>query len=40
MPNGHLVSRISDYILYSVEAEAIENVVAQFGPCMLPLYFA
>ncbi|KAJ5963795.1 uncharacterized protein N7479_003671 [Penicillium vulpinum] len=30
-PNGHLVSRISDYILYSVEAGAIDKVVAQYG---------
>jgi prephenate dehydrogenase (NADP+) len=32
--NGHLVSRQSDYILYSVEAELIDAVVAQYGPCM------
>ncbi|MCJ1363050.1 prephenate dehydrogenase (NADP(+)) [Acarospora aff. strigata] len=31
-PNGHLVSRISDYIIYSVEAETIDKVVAQYGP--------
>ncbi|KAI9673421.1 MAG: prephenate dehydrogenase (NADP(+)) [Caeruleum heppii] len=31
-PNGHLVSRVSDYIIYSVEAETIGRVVAQFGP--------
>ncbi|MCJ1290353.1 prephenate dehydrogenase (NADP(+)) [Xylographa carneopallida] len=31
-PNGHLVSRSSDYIIYSVEAEAIDKVVAQYGP--------
>ncbi|KAK5013523.1 prephenate dehydrogenase (NADP(+)) [Cryomyces antarcticus] len=30
--NGHLVSRCSDYIIYSVEAEKIDRVVAQFGP--------
>ncbi|KAJ5214145.1 hypothetical protein N7449_001314 [Penicillium cf. viridicatum] len=30
-PNGHLVSRISDYILYSVEAGVIDKVVAQYG---------
>lgn len=35
MPNGHLVSRISDYIIYSVEAGMIERVVAMYGPCML-----
>ncbi|MCJ1306760.1 prephenate dehydrogenase (NADP(+)) [Agyrium rufum] len=32
LPNGHLVSRCSDYIIYSVEAEAIDAVVAQYGP--------
>ncbi|KAH0542858.1 prephenate dehydrogenase (NADP(+)) [Glutinoglossum americanum] len=31
-PNGHLVSRASDYIIYSVEAEAIDGVVAMYGP--------
>ncbi|KAK8088692.1 prephenate dehydrogenase [Apiospora hydei] len=30
--NGHLVSRTSDYIIYSVEAAAIDRVVAQYGP--------
>ncbi|KAI1827425.1 prephenate dehydrogenase [Xylaria intraflava] len=30
--NGHLVSRASDYIIYSVEAAAIQNIVAQYGP--------
>ncbi|KAK6864889.1 prephenate dehydrogenase [Apiospora arundinis] len=30
--NGHLVSRISDYIIYSVEAAVIDRVVAQYGP--------
>jgi prephenate dehydrogenase (NADP+) len=30
--NGHLVSRQSDYIIYSVEAELIDTVVAQYGP--------
>lgn len=29
-----LVSRISDYILYSVEAGSIDKVVEQYGPCM------
>ena len=32
--NGHLVSRASDYIIYSVEAAAIHLVVAEYGPCM------
>lgn len=32
MPNGHLVSRISDWIIYSVEAEMIGKVVAEFAP--------
>ncbi|KAK3379755.1 hypothetical protein B0T24DRAFT_521516 [Lasiosphaeria ovina] len=30
--NGHLVSRASNYIIYSVEAAAIGRVVSQFGP--------
>ncbi|CAK7210638.1 Nucleosomal histone H3-Lys79 methylase [Sporothrix curviconia] len=30
--NGHLVSRASDYIIYSVEAAAIGQVVKQYGP--------
>ncbi|KAJ4421279.1 prephenate dehydrogenase (NADP(+)) [Neurospora sp. IMI 360204] len=30
--NGHLVSRASDYIIYSVEAAVIDRVVAQYGP--------
>ncbi|OAT02336.1 prephenate dehydrogenase (NADP+), variant 2 [Blastomyces dermatitidis ER-3] len=32
LPNGHLVSRISDYIIYSVEAEVIDKIVAEYGP--------
>lgn len=31
-PNGHEVSRISDFIMYSVEAEYISHVVSQYGP--------
>ncbi|KAH7045947.1 prephenate dehydrogenase, partial [Macrophomina phaseolina] len=31
-PDGHLVSRCSDYIIYSVPAEAIDSVVANYGP--------
>ncbi|KAE8351781.1 hypothetical protein BDV28DRAFT_136407 [Aspergillus coremiiformis] len=31
-PNGHLVSRISDFIIYSVEAAVIDKVVAEYGP--------
>ncbi|KAI0004866.1 prephenate dehydrogenase [Xylariaceae sp. FL0662B] len=30
--NGHLVSRVSDYIIYSVEAASIDSVVAEYGP--------
>ncbi|RPA97865.1 Prephenate dehydrogenase [Choiromyces venosus 120613-1] len=30
--NGHLVSRTSDYIMYAVEAELIDTVVAAYGP--------
>ncbi|KAK9453767.1 hypothetical protein V1511DRAFT_522618 [Dipodascopsis uninucleata] len=32
LKNGHYVSRISDYIIYSVEAENISNIVAAYGP--------
>jgi prephenate dehydrogenase (NADP+) len=32
MPNGHLVSRSSDWIIYSVPAEVIGKIVAEFGP--------
>lgn len=31
-PNGHLVSRISDWIIYSVEAETVGKVVAEYAP--------
>ncbi|KAF2086674.1 prephenate dehydrogenase [Saccharata proteae CBS 121410] len=31
-PDGHLVSRCSDYIIYSVPAEYIDQVVATYGP--------
>ena len=30
--NGHLVSRQSDYIIYSVEASNISKIVAMYGP--------
>lgn len=33
VPNGHSVSRVSDWIMYSVEAEYIDRVVAEYGPC-------
>ncbi|KAK4495891.1 hypothetical protein PRZ48_013159 [Zasmidium cellare] len=32
LENGHLVSRSSDWIMYSVEAKNIDAVVAKFGP--------
>lgn len=32
MRDGHYVSRTSDFIIYSVEASALDHVVAQFGP--------
>lgn len=32
--DGHQVSRTSDFIMYAVEAEFIDSVVAQFGPCV------
>lgn len=31
--DGHSVSRIADWIMYSVEAEYIDRVVAEYGPC-------
>lgn len=30
--NGHYVSRVSDYIIYSVEAENIDKIVQMYGP--------
>ncbi|KAF8295429.1 prephenate dehydrogenase [Clavulina sp. PMI_390] len=30
--DGHAVSRMADYIIYSVEAEYIDSVVEQYGP--------
>ena len=33
MQDGHAVARSSDFIIYSVEAEFIEKVVAEYGPC-------
>ena len=35
LKTGHLVSRVSDYIIYSVEAKNIDAVVKLFGPCTL-----
>jgi len=32
LPDGHLVSRASDWIVYSVEAVLIEKVVKEYGP--------
>ncbi|KZT21141.1 Prephenate dehydrogenase [Neolentinus lepideus HHB14362 ss-1] len=32
LPDGHRVSRTSDFIVYSVEAEYIDRVVAEYGP--------
>lgn len=32
--NGHFVSRKADFIIYSVEAEFIDRVVAEYGACM------
>ena len=33
MRDGYLVSRESDFIIYSVEAEYLDAVVKQYGPC-------
>lgn len=35
--DGHAVSRSSDFILYSVEAEFIDRVVKEYGPCTFNL---
>ena len=32
LKNGHFVSRISDYIIYSVEAENIDKIVSIYAP--------
>lgn len=32
LKNGHYVSRISDYVIYSVEAESIGKIVSIYGP--------
>lgn len=32
LKNGHLVSRISDYIIYSIEAANIDKIVSIYGP--------
>ena len=39
MHDGHAVARSSDFIIYSVEAESIDKVVAEYGPCMLEFDF-
>jgi hypothetical protein len=33
LPNGHHVSRISDWLMYVVEAEYLDKIVAEYGPC-------
>ena len=33
MKNGSFVSRLSDFIIYSVEAEYLDSVVEKYGPC-------
>lgn len=32
LPDGHAVSRISDFIIYSVESSSILPIVAEYGP--------
>lgn len=34
--DGHLVARSSDYIIYSVEAEAIGRVIETYALCAAP----
>ena len=38
--NGHLVSRRSDVIIYSVEAEYIEQVVKTYASCITLRFFS
>lgn len=38
LEDGHAVSRRSDFIIYSVEAANISQVVKLYGPCILLLY--
>jgi hypothetical protein len=38
MPDGHAVARSSDFIIYSVEARIIQDVVAQFAQCQFILF--
>jgi hypothetical protein len=33
LKDGHAVSRSSDWIMYSVEAEHIGKIVKEYGPC-------
>ena len=40
LADGHMVSRRSDYIIYSVEAEHIDKIVATYGPCKLTTVIA
>jgi len=40
LKDGYAVSRSSDFIIYSVEAEFIDDVVAKYGPCVSLLYFS
>jgi len=40
MKNGSFVSRLSDFIIYSVEAEYLDSVVEKYGPCKLNTTFA
>lgn len=39
LKDGHAVSRSSDFIMYSVEAEFIVDVVKEYGPCELSLSY-
>lgn len=32
LPSGHHVSRVADYVIYSVEAENIKTIVKMYGP--------
>jgi prephenate dehydrogenase (NADP+) len=38
MRDGHRVSRTADWIMYAVEAQFMDKVVAEYGPCEHMLY--
>lgn len=35
LKDGHAVARSSDFMMYAVEAEFIDRVITEYGPCRL-----